>query len=128
MIGCMATGVFADATAGSDKGNVLLLYSLPDLYLLQGKHSLIFIFTHLLIFCSVFPCFVSLLIKFTYEMIFYRHGFSLCDIIDAQPFCLYQLGIFVESKSLTACTLILSTLLLNEILKSKISFHGMYLS
>ena len=106
MIGCIATGIFGDPTTGSKKENILLLYSLPDLHLLQGKRTSFNLRRHppglhyvqcFHVFCVfLFNLFMKLFSAVIDALYFILFTFDIYSV--------YHRSFFVEIKSLTIRT------------------------
>ena len=106
MIGCIATGIFGDPTTGSKKENILLLYSLPDLHLLQGKRTSLKLRRHPrgLHYVQCFHVFCVFLLNLFMKLFFaVIHAlYSIISIFDI--YSVYHRSFFVEIKSLTIRT------------------------
>ena len=106
MIGCIATGIFGDPTTGSKKENILLLYSLPDLHLLQGKRTSFNLRRHPrgLHYVQCFHVFCVFLLDLFMKLFFavIHARYLIISIFDI--YSVYHRSFFVEIKSLTIRT------------------------
>ena len=106
MIGCIATGIFGDSTTGSKKESILLLYSLPDLHLLQGKRTSLKLRRHPrgLHYVQCFHVFCFFLSNLLMELFsaFIEALYFIFFTFDI--YSVYHRRFFVEIKSLTIRT------------------------